>query len=94
LIEPGHEGPVTLRGVSTDDGSPVWFKIAGQYILGPTPELVLDPQNPGIPVQHGQWKEWPSTFYIPRAGCYILEARWDGGSWRLAFAAGKVKSWR
>jgi hypothetical protein len=91
LIEPGHEGTVTVRGTSVDDGTPIWFKSSGRYVLGPTTKLVLDPQNPAIPIQHGQWKEWPSTFYIPRAGCYFLEARWSGGSWRLTFAAGKMQ---
>jgi len=91
LIEPEHEGIVTVRGASVDDGSPVWFKSSGRYVLGPTTKLVLDPQNPAIPIQHGQWKEWPSTFYIPKAGCYFLEARWNGGNWRLPFAAGKMK---
>jgi len=91
LIEPEHEGIVTVRGASVDDGSPIWFKSSGRYVLGPTTKLVLDPQNPAIPIQHGQWKEWPSTFYIPKAGCYFLEARWNGGSWRLTFAAGKMK---
>lgn len=92
MIEPRHEGTVTVRGTSADGGSPIWFKTSGRFVLGPTTELVLDPQNPGIPVQHGQWKEWPSTFYIPKAGCYFLEAQWDGGSWRLPFAAGKMRS--
>jgi hypothetical protein len=91
MIEPRHEGPVTVRGASTDDGSPIWFETSGRYVHGPATKLVLDPQNPGIPIQHGQWKEWPSTFYIPKAGCYFLEVRWHGGSWRLAFAAGKTR---
>jgi hypothetical protein len=91
MIEPEHEGALTVSGTNADDGRPIWFKTSGRFILGPTTELVLDPQNPGIPVQHGQWKEWPSTFYIPKAGCYLLEARWNGGSRRLPFAAGKVK---
>ena len=92
LIEPRDEGTVTVRGASADGRKPIWFKTSGRYVLGPTTKLVLDPENPGIPVQHGQWKEWPSTFYIPKAGCYFLEAQWEGGSWRLAFAAGRMQS--
>jgi hypothetical protein len=27
--------------------------------------------------------------YVPRAGCYVLEARWDSGDWRLVFGLGR-----
>ena len=90
VLEPQQEASVTLRGSNLADGTPLWFELAG---APPATEAVFDPRAPGIPVQHGQWREWPSYLYAPVAGCYVLEARWPGGSWRLMFAAaGEVPS--
>lgn len=83
-IEPGHDAPVTLRGQNLADGSPLWFEPGSD---APTTTLILDPRKPGIPVQHGQWREWPSYLYVPTPGCYALEASWPGGGWRITFAA-------
>jgi hypothetical protein len=30
----------------------------------------------------------PTLTFVPAAGCYVIEARWRGGSWTLPFAAG------
>lgn len=79
-IAGGWTEPVTLHGNRLEDGAPVWFGIVGQE---PTTSPVLDPANPGIPVQHGTWREWPSSMSFPATGCYELVAEWAGGSWRV-----------
>lgn len=48
----------------------------------------LDPSHPGA-VSEGDWKEFPSYLYFPRAGCYALRARWPGGEWDLGFGFGR-----
>ena len=84
LIEPDFAEPVQLRGTNHADGAQLWFEIGGGT---PTREPTLDPQQPGIPVQHGQWREWPSYLYVPTPGCYTLEATWSSGSRSMTFVA-------
>lgn len=93
VIEPNFKGDVTIRGADIHDGSSLLFKPQGvtkgdQPIITP----ILDPENPGIPIQHqdstGYWKEWPGYMYAPKAGCYYLEADWLGGSWKINIAIG------
>ncbi len=36
-----------------------------------------------------QWNMQPINLYIFQAGCYYLQASWDGGSWVVFFAAGR-----
>ena len=36
-----------------------------------------------------QWNIRPINLYISQAGCYYLQASWDGGSWMVYFAAGR-----
>lgn len=84
VLAPEQTEALTLSGRNLDDGTPLWFELAGD---APATSVVLDPQQPGIPVQHGAWREWPSYLSVPKAGCYALEARWPGGAWQLTFAA-------
>lgn len=73
--------PVTIQGDRVGGGAPLAFDV--QYGQPPVQELRLDPANPGIPVQHGYWREWPSMLFAPTSGCYELSATWDGGSWSV-----------
>jgi hypothetical protein len=34
------------------------------------------------------WATFPSGLYVPKAGCYYLDARWRSGQWRMTFGAG------
>jgi hypothetical protein len=36
---------------------------------------------------HGRQLDF--SLHLPRAGCYVLEATWPDGSWRIPFAAGQ-----
>ena len=83
------KGRVTLRGRDVHGGAPVQFMVPGPRHSIPAPVLVYDvaalraltarPQHP---------LEVPSDIAVPHAGCYALDARWLGGTWRLYFAAG------
>lgn len=92
-----YTGVVTIRAWTLPTRQPVWFTIDTQ---GPRPYLRLDPKHPTLhppindPKHPGKvlpnpgWKGFSSVMYIPRASCYMLEARWPSGSWRIPFAAG------
>ncbi len=85
VVGPHYTHPVTLRGGSSNDATPIWFNFGD----GPTPSPLLDPLHPGtITASDHGWAAFPSTVFIPKAGCYYLEASWPGGSWRMPFAAG------
>jgi len=86
VIEPGHATPVTLHAASTSSGAPLWFEINGEQ---PSTPPLLDPAKPAIPIQHGDWREFPSYLLIPAAGCYSLSAEWQGGRWTVTFSAGR-----
>jgi hypothetical protein len=86
LLSPDVTAPVGLRGDGTKSGAPIWIAPGDS---APATNVLLDPEHPAIPVQHGQWKEFPSYFYIPATGCYALEATLSSGAWTVPFAAGR-----
>ena len=90
VIQYGYGQPVRLGGSDSESGSPLWFQIGD---AAPTTTPVLDPTHPGAypgnPVNPDRvFPNYPSYLFIPRAGCYVLEATWPGGHWRIPFAAG------
>jgi hypothetical protein len=86
VVKRSYPGSVRLRGANLADGVPLWFEIGGRREATVAP--VLKALEPAIPYQTEGWAEFPSYLYIPRAGCYTLEAEWEGGFWRVIFAAG------
>lgn len=86
LIRPEQTEPVTVEGMHASSGEHLWFEVADQGEN--TTEPRLDPSHPGA-VSEGDWKEFPSYLYFPRAGCYALRARWPGGEWDLGFGFGR-----
>lgn len=86
VVAPGYRQRVTLSGGALRGGAPLWFQIGDH---APSTAPVLDPGHPGVP-GGGSWgAQFPSYLFIPRAGCYVLQAGWPGGMWRLTFAAGQ-----
>jgi hypothetical protein len=80
VIDPQNfRGTVTIHGSSRDGSVPLWFQINGGAI---TQRAVLDPEHPAIPIQHGDWREFPSYVIFPATGCFHIMVEWDGGSWR------------
>jgi hypothetical protein len=92
-----YTGVVTIRAWTVPQRQPLWFS---SHTRSPRPYLRLDPNHPTLyppindPKHSGKvlpnpgWKGFSSVMYIPRASCYMLEAHWTGGSWRIPFAAG------
>ncbi len=87
VVKRSYPGLVRLRGANLADGVQLWFEIGGRREVTVAP--VLKAPEPAIPYQTEGWAEFPSYLYIPRAGCYTLEAEWEGGFWRVNFAAGR-----
>jgi hypothetical protein len=50
---------------------------------------MLDPASPGVPPTSDGYKDFPSYLYVPQAGCYMVEAKWTDGHWRLVFGLGR-----
>ena len=89
VIQPKHAHPVHLSGSDADRGSPLWFQIGDK---APTTTPVLDPTHPGAEYSatnpNQVFANFPSYLFIPHSGCYVLEASWPEGHWRILFAAG------
>jgi hypothetical protein len=91
-IGPNALDMVSVRVTDLATGSALWWIHNTPPDLA-TQTLVLDPNIPGPAEYHGQpepnWREWAATLLIPQAGCYAMEAKWDGGIWHVNFAAGR-----
>jgi hypothetical protein len=88
LVKTSYEGEVTLRGYHTADNSPMLFSFDNNP---PTASPVLNPDNPTAFAQDSQnFANFPSGVFVSRAGCYVLEATWNGGLWRQTIAVGYV----
>jgi len=85
-IGPAYLKKVTFHGVNLQDGTPLW--LGADSVPEDTTSLILDPQDPQIVNRLGGYVEFPGALDIPKAGCYSLQANWEGGSWRVVFAAG------
>jgi hypothetical protein len=90
VIQPGYGHIVHLSGSELTTSSSLWFQIGD---LAPTTAPALDPSHPrAYPVNPANpdqvFAYYPSYLLIPHAGCYVLEASWPEGHWRIPFAAG------
>ncbi len=98
-VGPNSAQPVTLDLRNLQTGALAWWSVTPPHPA--TQSLVLDPQldteDVGAvswlaAVPHGEsapgWKEWGIFPVFSVAGCYALEARWAGGSWRSVIAVG------
>jgi hypothetical protein len=79
-------GPVTLTGTNLRDDSPLW--LSGSQQTEPATSLDVTVKIFNDLSGSSQLLVWGITLYIPSADCYMLDARWQGGEWRVPFAAG------
>jgi hypothetical protein len=87
-VSDSSPSPITLQAGPLGNRPLLWFQIGDQ---NPTVSPTLAPVTPDpayLTVTNAPWTDFPSYFFIPKAGCYYLEAHWRGGSWRITFAAG------
>jgi len=82
------EDPVRVVGTDAGKRARLWFEV-NERDERPVRQATLDPATPGVPLTGDDYVEFPSYVYIPRAGCYSLEASWPGGSWRLVVGLGR-----
>jgi hypothetical protein len=86
LVRPDQAQPLMIQGSGSSSEGPVLFALPEN---DPTKTFQLDPADAGVPLEKGHWLEYPSYAYFPRAGCYRLSARWEGGGWDLGFGFGR-----
>jgi hypothetical protein len=91
VSETNYAGTVTLQGGIVGNTFPLWFGLAphdGELITS----ISVNPMNTSASNHFGadqQWGVLPIHIFIAEAGCYYLQATWDGGSWTAYFAAGR-----
>jgi hypothetical protein len=96
VVSNNASGPVTLTGWDPRDGHALYFTFFAPVSGEPrpvdiTPLLVLDPQNPQVPVGDSRTTEtfWYGFVFAPHAGCFVLSATWPGGNWQVIISAGR-----
>lgn len=81
----GLTGKITVTGVNMSGGDQLWFQASG----GTARLVVLDPVTaPPLSLGGEAWATGTFTVFVPRGGCYALQATWPGGGLHIAFAAG------
>ncbi len=87
--------PVRLTGWNVATGETVSFGFvqagawgAPRYVSSP---YTLDPSSETIPAggSDSTGVFWYGYAFIPRAGCYVIAASWQGGSWKAIVSAGR-----
>lgn len=86
FIPISYTGTVTLQAVNVDDGSPVYFDVSEHSTSA---VATLDAAHPGGFVEElTEYVFFPSYLWVSKAGCYRLQAEWDGGRWEQVIAVG------
>ncbi|HLY30180.1 MAG TPA: hypothetical protein VKQ36_04075 [Ktedonobacterales bacterium] len=81
---------VTLSGIDTTTGYPLWFNAANPPSGAPvTSYMITETQA----IDQGASSDSTAVYfqmnmYLPGTGCYEITARWSGGGWHAFFAAG------
>ena len=78
--------PMTIWGRNIEDNSQLWFEVQGGE---PTTVLTLFPKQSPVPVDDKGWAQFPTTLYVPAAGCYEIEFHWGSAASILSFSAGR-----
>jgi hypothetical protein len=93
LVSRAYHGEVTFSGHSLDDGLPLYpvarYPVAAKSTLM---RLVVDPNAADVTQAYpdSNWAMFVGGITVPHAGCYQLDAQWQGGAWQIIFAAGTV----
>lgn len=90
LVKTNYDGEVRLKGLNVADGSPMYFTFGDSL---PIEEAIFNPESPGAYAQGSeQFANFPSLVWVSKAGCYLIEAEWNGGLWQQTVAVGYVDS--
>lgn len=82
--------PITVQLVDRATGDPVRASPGLRAAAAGSQAVRFDPYevNPVTGVTRN-FREHTATFFLPRAGCYIVKTTWEGGGWLLSLAAGE-----
>jgi hypothetical protein len=86
-IKDTYKGEVKVQGFNVADHSPIYFQFAGD----PVTTAVLNPAKPGGSASGLNLAFFPSYVWVSKAGCYRIQAEWDGGSWQQVIAVGAAE---
>ncbi|HUY79276.1 MAG TPA: hypothetical protein VMV29_21080 [Ktedonobacterales bacterium] len=79
-------GPIVIQGqLMEGDYPPVWFQSGTQQA---TTEIILDQAHPG-PGSTSAFSQFPTTIWVPQAGCYQITVNWYTGSWSAVVGIGR-----
>ncbi len=87
FVSPSYVGEVEVRGYNLADNSPMYFDVSES---GTT--MTLNPAEPGgFVTDLDDWAFFPSNVWVSKAGCYQIEAKWEGGLWQQVVAVGSIQ---
>jgi hypothetical protein len=88
FVSESYVGVVKVRGFNIKDNSPIYINWKGD---NPVTTAEFDPSKT-ISYVDGMtgWAFFPSHVWVSKAGCYRLEAEWDGGAWHQIVAVGYI----
>jgi hypothetical protein len=79
VVAPKQPDPVTLSGKQAGSEELISFEI----------ENLPATTSASLPANTTEYfADYPSYVYFRSAGCYSIDARWPGGTWRLGFGVG------
>ncbi|HLX59581.1 MAG TPA: hypothetical protein VKR83_21385 [Ktedonobacteraceae bacterium] len=89
--ETNFNGTITLHGGIAGSLVPLWFGYyaGGGRLIRTVQVNPIDTSISNHTTDDQQWGIFPINLYIARAGCYYLQATWEGGNWIVYFAAGR-----
>lgn len=86
FVSESYRGEVKISGYNVKDHSPLYINWKDD-ILETT--AALNPKKSFSFVNGMQgWAFFPSIVWVSKAGCYNIEAEWEGGAWRQIVAVG------
>lgn len=86
IMDPQQAEPIEVTGANTTTTQPLWFQISGTK---PTRLPSFHPAEPENISERGNWKEFSSYLFFPRAGCYRITETWPSGNWSLTVGMGR-----
>lgn len=87
FVSPSYTGEVKIQAYNLADNSPMYFDSSQDL----STTMTLNSAKPGGFVTGlDNWAFFPSNVWVSKAGCYRLEAEWDGGLWQQVIAVGNL----
>jgi len=94
FVQKGFANPILLTGGEQPTARPLAFgdpnnvqSITNQNYLAYL--NLINPSSKEGYVNNGQWEIRALNVFIRSAGCYFLQANWNGGMWIIYFAVGE-----